>query len=70
MMLTDVRVEVVGGRSGTRAPIRVRITGSSPNGGPWTKVGSSADILHACWLALTDSVEYALLVREREVACS
>jgi 2-isopropylmalate synthase len=63
--LTNFRAQIVGGRSGTRAPVRVRITGSRPDDAPWTTVGCSSDLLHASWLALADCFEYAVLTRDR-----
>jgi hypothetical protein len=41
----------------------VRIAGSGPERAPWTTVGSSGDLLHATWLALADSLEFAVLTR-------
>jgi 2-isopropylmalate synthase len=64
MILTNFRAEIVGGRTKARAPIRVQITGSWSDGRSWTTVGSSTDILHAAWIALGDSLEYALAMRE------
>jgi 2-isopropylmalate synthase len=66
--LTDFRAQIARGRDGARGPIRVRITGSAPERPSWTTVGSSADILHATWLALADSLEYAVLTRAGVVA--
>jgi 2-isopropylmalate synthase len=65
VILTNFRAQIVGGRSGTRAPVRVRITGSWPDGASWTTVGCSSDLLHASWLALADCFEYAVLARQR-----
>jgi 2-isopropylmalate synthase len=64
MILTNFRAEIVGGRAKARAPIRVQITGSWGDGRSWTTVGSSTNILHAAWIALGDSLEYALATRE------
>jgi 2-isopropylmalate synthase len=66
--LTDFRAQIARGRDGARGPIRVRITGHAPERAPWTTVGSSADLLHATWLALADSLEYAVLTRAGVVA--
>ena len=63
MTLTNFRAEIVGGRSKARAPVRVQITGSWGESS-WTTVGCSSDILHASWIALSDSVEYALALHE------
>jgi hypothetical protein len=61
--LTDFRAQIARAREGTRGPVRVRITGSVPGRPPWTTVGSSGDLLHATWLALADSLEFAILTR-------
>jgi 2-isopropylmalate synthase len=61
--LSDFRAQIARGRDGARGPVRVRITGSAPERAPWTTVGSSGDLLHATWLALADSLEYAVLTR-------
>jgi 2-isopropylmalate synthase len=61
--LTDFRAQIARERDGGRGPVRVRITGSAPGRAPWTTVGSSADLLHATWLALADSLEFAVLTR-------
>jgi 2-isopropylmalate synthase len=63
VVLTNFRAQIVGGRSGTRSPVRVRITGSRLDGTSWTTVGCSADLLHASWLALADCFEYGLATR-------
>jgi 2-isopropylmalate synthase len=60
--LSDFRAEIVHG-SDVAGPVRVRITGSAPGREPWTTVGSSTDLLHAAWLALTDCLEFAVLSR-------
>ncbi len=59
--LVDFRSQIAGGRSTTRAPVRVRISATAPGAVPWTTVGSASDLLHASWLALADSLEYAVL---------
>jgi 2-isopropylmalate synthase len=61
--LTDFRAQIARGRDGARGAVRVRITGSVPDHPSWTTVGSSGDLLHATWLALADSLEYAVLTR-------
>jgi 2-isopropylmalate synthase len=66
VVLTNFRAQIVGGRSGTRAPVRVRVTGSRPDGSSWTTVGCSSDLLHASWLALADCFEYAVATAARE----
>jgi tRNA A37 threonylcarbamoyladenosine synthetase subunit TsaC/SUA5/YrdC len=61
--LTDFRSSIARNREGTRGQIRVRITGTAPGAERWTTVGSSADLLHSSWLALTDCLEYAIVTR-------
>ena len=46
-------------RSDPRPPHRHRAREPSR----WTTVGSSSDLLHSAWLALTDCLEYAILTR-------
>ena len=59
---TSARTSLVR-RVGERGSVTVRITGSVPGGAPWTTVASSTDLLHASWLALTETLEYAVLTR-------
>lgn len=61
--LLDYKVRVVDGASGTAATTRVLIE-SGDGHEAWTTVGSSTNIIEASWLALSDSLEYAI-VRER-----
>ena len=68
LVLTNFRAQIVGGRSGTRSPVRVRITGSRTDGTQWTTVGCSADLLHASWLALADCFEYAIVTTPERAA--
>jgi 2-isopropylmalate synthase len=63
--LIDYKVRVLDQDAGTGAIVRVSIE-SSDRGGSWSTVGASANIIEASWLALADSMEYALLRRERE----
>ncbi|HEY3107276.1 MAG TPA: alpha-isopropylmalate synthase regulatory domain-containing protein, partial [Chloroflexota bacterium] len=58
--LVDFKVRVVDQTAGTGATVRVSIE-SSDGEGAWSTVGSSANIIEASWLALADSMEYALL---------
>jgi 2-isopropylmalate synthase len=60
--LTDYKVRVVAGGSGTGAVVRVVIE-SSDGHDTWSTVGSSENILEASWLALADSMEYWLVCR-------
>jgi 2-isopropylmalate synthase len=58
--LTDYKVRILDGHSGTAARTRVLI--HSSNGRlAWSTVGSSTNIIEASWQALSDSLEYALL---------
>ena len=58
--LVDYKVRVLDGNDGTGAVVRVSIETS--NGKErWGTVGSSGNIIEASWLALADSLEYALL---------
>lgn len=58
--LTDYKVRVIDGTSGTEAKVRVLIN-SGDGDISWTTVGVSSDIIEASWLALVDSFEYKLL---------
>lgn len=58
--LTDYKVRVVSGGTGTGAVVRVVIE-SSDGQDTWRTVGASPNILEASWLALADSMEYWLL---------
>lgn len=59
VQLADYKVRILNSESGTAAITRVLIDtqlGSSR----WSTVGASANIIHASWLALLDSIEYGL----------
>ncbi len=58
--LLDYKVRIVDGSAGTSATTRVTIE-SGDGHESWTTVGSSANIVEASWLALSDSLEYAIL---------
>jgi 2-isopropylmalate synthase len=58
--LVDYKVRVLDGNDGTGAAVRVSIE-SSDGRSSWGTVGSSPNIIEASWLALADSLEYALL---------
>ena len=58
--LTDYKVRILDSAKGTSAQIRVLITFQG-GGLVWTTVGASANIIDASWLALSDSLEYALV---------
>ncbi len=60
MVLVDYKVRIIDSTHGTAAKTRVFI--ESTNGDTsWATVGVSTDILEASWLALRDSVEFALM---------
>ena len=60
VQLVDYKVRVLDGNDGTGAVVRVSI--ESGNGRQsWATIGSSPNIIEASWLALADSLEYALL---------
>jgi 2-isopropylmalate synthase len=58
--LTDYKVRILDGEEGTAAQTRVLID-SAKGLRSWSTVGSSTNIIEASWLALADSLEYALL---------
>jgi 2-isopropylmalate synthase len=58
--LTDYKVRIINGKTGTGAKTRVLIT-STDGGREWGTVGVSANIIEASLEALVDSMEYALL---------
>ena len=61
--LVDYKVRVLDQDAGTGAIVRVSIESSDGAGRSWSTVGASANIIEASWLALADSMEYALLLR-------
>ena len=64
MSLVDYKVRVLDSDKATAAKVRVLIT-SADSADSWTTVGVSEDIIEASWIALTDSIDYALLRREK-----
>ena len=58
--LTDYKVRIINGTTGTAAKTRVLIT-SSDGKREWGTVGVSENIIEASLQALVDSMEYALL---------
>ncbi len=67
--LVDYKVRVLDGNDGTGAVVRVSIETSNGKD-RWGTVGSSANIIEASWLALADSLEYALLKSPRSAPVS
>jgi 2-isopropylmalate synthase len=58
--LLDYKVRVLDGHDGTAAVVRVLIeTGDVDES--WSTVGSSQNIIEASWIALSDSLEYAII---------
>ncbi|TAK24066.1 MAG: citramalate synthase [Chloroflexota bacterium] len=64
--LIDFKVRVVDQTAGTGTVVRVSIE-SSDGHATWSTVGSSGNIIEASWLALADSMEFALLRAGREM---
>jgi 2-isopropylmalate synthase len=62
--LTDYKVRILDGDKATAATTRVTID-SSNGERSWTTVGSSVNIVDASWMALADSLEYAILIDAR-----
>jgi 2-isopropylmalate synthase len=60
VQLQDYKVRVLDGNDGTGAVVRVSIE-SGDGYTSWGTVGSSPNIIEASWLALADSLEYALV---------
>jgi len=58
--LVDYKVRILEESTGTESQVRVLID-SSDGVEEWTTVGSSANIIEASWIALSDSVEYWLV---------
>ncbi|HPU57140.1 MAG TPA: alpha-isopropylmalate synthase regulatory domain-containing protein, partial [Verrucomicrobiota bacterium] len=58
--LTDYKVRIINGTTGTAAKTRVLIT-STDGKREWGTVGVSENIIEASLQALADSMEYALL---------
>ncbi|MGB9857137.1 MAG: citramalate synthase [Dictyoglomaceae bacterium] len=61
IQLSDFKVRVINGRSGTGAKVRVLIDSVDNEGRSWSTVGVSTNIIEASWKALVESLEYGLL---------
>jgi 2-isopropylmalate synthase len=59
--LDDYKVRILNGDAGTAASTRVLIETVS-DGKRWSTVGASTNIIEASWRALTDAVEYGLML--------
>ena len=58
--LIDYKVRVLDAQEATAAKVRVLIT-STDGKRIFTTMGVSGDVVEASWMALSDSIEYALL---------
>ncbi len=58
--LTDFKVRVLDSDKATAAKVRVLITSANASDS-WTTVGVSEDVIEASWIALVDSIDYALM---------
>ena len=61
MVLSDYRVRILDGRSGTAAKTRVMIESTDSAGRTWTTVGVSTNIIDASFDALLDAIAWKLL---------
>ena len=59
--LTDFKVRILEGTSGTGAITRVLIESSDADGGTWSTVGVDENVISASWHALEEAVSYGLL---------
>ncbi|MCJ7530820.1 MAG: citramalate synthase, partial [Anaerolineales bacterium] len=59
--LSDYKVRILDGNTGTAAVTRVLIETQNETK-TWNTVGASSNIIEASWQALVDSVEYGLMV--------
>jgi 2-isopropylmalate synthase len=64
--LSDFKVRVLNGSTGTAAKVRVLIDSSNSKGDTWSTVGVSTNIIEASWEALVQSIEYGIL-KMREI---
>ena len=58
--LTDYKVRILEGTSGTNTITRILIT-FSDGAGEWTTVGAGPNVVDASWVALEQAVTYGLL---------
>ncbi len=63
--LLDYKVRVLSAEKGTESKVRVLIE-SGDHKDKWGTVGVSENIMEASWQALADSIEYKLLLTDRE----
>ncbi|MFO8063133.1 MAG: citramalate synthase [Spirochaetia bacterium] len=62
--LADYKVRILDGVSGTAATTRVLVD-MTYDGERWSTVGASTNIIEASWQALSDGIEYGLLLQHR-----
>lgn len=67
LRLTDYKVRILDSGRGTGAVTRVLID-SADDHGSWTTIGVNENIIEASWLALMDSIHFALLRAELRTA--
>ena len=67
--LLDYKVRVLSADKGTESKVRVLIE-SGDHKEKWGTVGVSENIMEASWQALADSIEYKLLLADREALSS
>lgn len=65
MHLSDYKVRVLDEKDGTGAKVRVLIESRDAQNS-WSTVGVSNNIIEASWQALLDSMDYALMMQEKE----
>jgi len=65
IQLVDYKVRILDPDSATAAQTRVLLESKCENRS-WSTVGSSTNIIEASWIALTDSLEYGLVICSRE----
>jgi 2-isopropylmalate synthase len=65
--LMDYKVRVLDGHDGTAATVRVLIE-SGDEQETWSTVGSSQNIIEASWIALSDSLEFAITRAQAQAA--
>ena len=63
--LSDYKVRILDGRSGTEATTRVLIDSQSEQNS-WSTVGASSNIIEASLQALIDSIEYGLTLQRKD----
>lgn len=68
IQLSDYKVRILNGNSGTGAITRVLIDWHDGNERRWSTVGAGTNILDATWLALADGYEFALSTAAQAIA--